>query len=305
MMRAGMTCLPFRRVSMLAVCLLAVWGGAAPESAAADGRMWPQLLADAAKLHLPTKFLAQIPPDFVRFEFEDLHTYAAEYHPGEHRLVLNRTLSFNSAGGTLKPLTKLTHKELEVLYHELFHAYMDYLASSRERQERTTASPGALLSYARKQQACRYGEVKITPVVQRKDETETRYLTDSESWEALNETWAVFIGWAVWHQLEAQRKGGGSMFRQPREAEQWIDRLEEAVQKGEFRGYYVHEDPDERRVAQKRFLAKESQISGEEASILMSQALGFPEKFLERVKARPRLLSFFRMEMTCAETQER
>jgi hypothetical protein len=289
------------RLRLLAVgclCLMMAMGGAARAvpGDVTSGRMWQQLLADASKLHLPTKFLEQIPPDYIRFEFEDLHTYAAEYHPGERRLVLNRALSFNAAGGTLKPLTKLTHKELDVLYHELFHAYMDYLAS---RQERRNAADMSLLSFARQQQGCRYAEVKITPVVQRKGETETRYLTESESWEALNETWAVFIGWAIWTQLEVQQKSGGSMFRQAGAAEQWIRRFDEAVQKGELRGYYVPEDPDERRVAQKRFLAKESQISGEEAAALMSQTLGFSEKFLEKLKARPRLSSFFQREPVC------
>ena len=41
----------------------------------------------------PTRFLEQIPEQFVAFEFEDLHAYAAEYHPAEHRMILDRTLS--------------------------------------------------------------------------------------------------------------------------------------------------------------------------------------------------------------------
>src|SRR5215203_5646034 len=169
-----------------------------------SARMWEQLIADAATLHLPTRFLKDMPADFVRFEFEDLHIYAAEYHPFEHRLVLNRTLSFNVAGRTLKPLTKMTHKEVDLLYHELFHAYMDFLAGR--------LSDSSLLAFARNQQSCRYAEVTITPVVQRKDETEIRYLAEHESWEALNETWAVFVGWTIWNQLEVQKAGGGSMF---------------------------------------------------------------------------------------------
>ena len=67
-------------------------------------RMWRQLLSEAHALGLPTKFLKAIPPSFVRFEFDDLHSYAAEYHLGEHRMVLNRALSFNGAGATLRPL---------------------------------------------------------------------------------------------------------------------------------------------------------------------------------------------------------
>jgi len=259
---------------------------------APSARLWEQLIADAETLHLPARFLKHMPEDFVRFEFDDLRTYAAEYHPGDHRLILDRTLSFNAAGRALKPLPKLTHKEVEVLYHELFHAYMDFLATGASAE-----SP--LLSFARSQQACRYAEVSITPVVQRTDKTEQRYLTESESWEAMNETWAVFIGWAIWNELEVQNKGGGSMLQHGGEAAEWLLRFEEAVNRGELRGYYVPEDPDERRVTHKRFLAKPSQISGGEAIVLMEQVLGFTNKFIQRVKMRPRLAPFFKNEAAC------
>ncbi len=247
-------------------------------------RTWVGLLDDAERLRLPTKFLKVLPPDFVHLEFDDLRTYAAEYHPDEHRLVLNRSLSFNAAGRTLKPLGKMTHKELEVLYHELFHAYMDYLAviDTDQRSEE-------LLRFARERQACRYGEVEISPIAQRKAETESRYLTPAESWEALNETWAVFIGWTVWTQLEVQHKPGKSMFQEPRQADQWMHRFQVALEKGELRGYYVPEDSDERRLAQKRYLAKPSQLTVEEATVLMRQVLGFQYDFIDRLEAFPGL----------------
>ena len=90
------------------------------------------MVGEAEALGLPTKFLKAIPPSFVQFEFDDLHSYAAEYHLGEHRMVLNRALSFNGAGATLRPLGRLTHAEIETLYHELFHAYIDYLVTAAE-----------------------------------------------------------------------------------------------------------------------------------------------------------------------------
>ncbi|MDH4327120.1 MAG: hypothetical protein OEY21_03575 [Nitrospira sp.] len=255
-----------------------------PVERTASSRQWERLLAEAGQLHLPTTFLKAIPPDFIRFEFDDLRAYAAEYHPGEHRMVLNRSLSFNAAGRILKPLTKMTHKELEVLYHELFHAYMDYLASFVEQPGDAGSVSNELMNFARAQQACRYGNVMIAPVVQRPDETESRYLTESESWEALNETWAVFIGWTVWHQLEVQRQGVESMFRQQRLMDRWVQRLEMAFQNGELRGYYAPQDADERRIAHKRFLAKPSQLTWIEASVLMTQALGFPDEFIHRIQ---------------------
>jgi hypothetical protein len=246
------------------------------------GQTWARLLDDAERLRLPTKFLKALPPDFIHFEFDDLRTYAAEYHLGEHRMVLNRSLSFNAAGRTLKPLGKMTHKELEVLYHELFHAYMDYLAVTESDQR-----PEGLLRFAREWQACRYGEVEITPIAQRKDETESRYLTPVESWEALNETWAVFIGWVVWNQLEVQRKIGKSMFQERQQANEWTRRFQVAFEKGELRGYYVPEDPDERRLAQKRYLGKPSQLSLDEATLLMRQVLGFQYDFIVRLETIP------------------
>lgn len=239
---------------------------------------------EADRLHLPTKFLREIPAGFIQFEFDDLRTYAAEYHPIEHRMVLNRSLSFNGAARTLKPLAKMTHKELEVLYHELFHAYMDSLASSDTRVAGAGNELNGLSAFARSQQVCRYGEVTIMPIVQRPHEVESRYLTESEAWEALNETWAVFIGWAIWSQLEVQQKGRGSLWQHPRLREQWVRRLESAFRNGEFRGYYVPQDSQERQISHKRFLAKQSKLSWREAETLLAQAFGLSRESIELIK---------------------
>ena len=263
------------------------------------GVMWERLLSEAEQLGLPVQFLKTVPSDFVRFEFDDLRTYAAEYHPGEHRLVLNRSLSFNAAGRVLKPLTKMTHKELQVLYHELFHAYMDYLVVIGERWAGPAGVSNGLMDFARKQQVCRYGEVAIVPVVQRQHETESRYLTESESWEALNETWAVFIGWAIWSQLEVERRGGEAMVHQQRQMNRWAQRLGEAFLNGEFRGYYVPQDVDERRITQKRFLARQSQLTWEEAKILMIQVLGFTSEVVGLIERSPGLSVIVGMPSGC------
>ena len=249
------------------------------------GQTWVRFLADAERLRLPTQFLKVLPPDFIQFEFDDLRTYAAEYHPGEHRMVLNRSLSFNAAGRVLKPLAQMTHKELEVIYHELFHAYMDYLSLIEAQSREVGSRSNDLLGFAREQQVCRYSEVKIAPIVQRQNEMESRYLTQAESWEALNETWAVFIGWTVWNQLEVQRKAGKSMFQERGQAHRWIGRLKTAFEKVELRGYYAPEDPAERRLAQKRYLAKPSQLTLREAVVLMKQVLGFQDDFVEQLEA--------------------
>ena len=245
-------------------------------------RMWRQLIAEAQALGLPTKFLKAVPPSFVRVEFDDLHNYAAEYHPQEHRMVLNRALSFNGAGTTLRPLGGFTHTEVSTLYHELFHAYLDYLVTEAEISPEATSDP--LLALAKTQQGCHYGAVLITPVVQRRGETEERFLSERESWEALNETWAVFVGWVVWNQLELSSPRGPSIQRPGKTQDKWIGRLKVAERAGTLRGYYEPEDPGERAVARKRYLAPASRLSEQEAIVLMKHVMEFPPALLMRAK---------------------
>ncbi|MCC2642729.1 MAG: exported protein of unknown function [Nitrospira sp.] len=249
-------------------------GQARAESSAAlseSSRLWSTLVSEAKALNLPTRFLERIPPHFVTFEFEDLHAFAAEYHPKDHRMVLNRSLSLNAAGRALRPLTRLTHKELDTLYHELFHAYMDFL----EHGGSAAGADASLMAFAREQQHCRYQQVLITPVLQKKDQTEERFLTDTESWEALNETWAVFIGWAVWTQLELQKQGMPKGKQSDKSfISGWLSRLEKAEHNADLRGYYEPEEPSERVMARKRYLAPEFRISSQELMVLMRDVLG-------------------------------
>lgn len=224
---------------------------------------WTALIAQAEGLGLPTGFLRLIPPGFVTFEFGDLRAFAAEYHPEEHRMVLNRSLSFNRAGSVLRPLAKLPHHDLKTLYHELFHAYMDFVQS---RRDAAGANPGAarLAAFAKRVQPCRYQYVEITPVQQRKTVTEGRLLTEREGWEALNETWAVFVGWVTWTKLELA-SGTGKRAT----ADQWLARLKKADQDAEILGYYEPEDPEERAVTRKRYLAPIHRITPAEVAMLL------------------------------------
>jgi hypothetical protein len=263
--------------------LLAPNEGMSEERLPSTDRTWRQLLREAHALDLPTKFLKAVPPGFVRFEFDDLHSYAAEYHPGEHRMVLNRALSFNGAGATLRPLGRFTHTEIETLYHELFHAYIDYLVTEAETS--TDVAPNSVLAFARAQQACHYGAVLITPVVQRKGETEERFLTERESWEALNETWAVFVGWIVWNQLELTNGAGRSIQKSGKSQDEWVNRLKIADREGTLRGYYEPEDSAERAIARKRYLAPASRLSEQEVNLLMKNLSEFSPSLLARAKA--------------------
>ncbi|HSL05605.1 MAG TPA: hypothetical protein VK901_18930 [Nitrospiraceae bacterium] len=262
--------------------LFAPNAGMPEERPASADRMWHQLLREAQELGLPTKFLKAVPPSFVRFEFDELHSYAAEYHPGEHRMVLSRALSFNGAGATLRPLGRLTHAQIETLYHELFHAYIDYLVTAAETSPEVASDP--VLAFARVQQGCHYGAVLITPVMQRKGDTEERFLTERESWEALNETWAVFVGWIVWNQLELTNGAGRSIQKPGKSQDEWIRRLKNADREGTLRGYYEPEDSGERAVARKRYLAPASRLSELEAMVLMKSVIEFPPNLLARAR---------------------
>ncbi len=254
------------------------------DSGRASQPAWNRVIPEAEALGLPTRFLRQIPRDFVTLEFDELHQFAAEYHPAEHRMVLNRALSFNAAGGALRPLARMTHGELATFYHEFFHAYMDFISSAPELAARDPEAV-RLLTFARKQQQCRYQQVLITPVVQRKSAVEPRILTDRESWEALNETWAVFVGWAVWTRLELQAGRKAQQRQKLDDATGWLSRLQKADQNGDLVGYYEPEDPVERAVTHKRYLAHPNRVSPREVAMLLELVLGETSELARRSAA--------------------
>lgn len=233
------------------------------------------LIRQAEELGLPAKFLKELPPDFVSVTFEDLRRWGAEYHPEGHLMVLNRALSFNQAAGTLRPLAQMAPLEVGNLYHELYHAYMDYL----ESQQPAPHTDGArLLAAAKRWQDCRYTAVQITPIVQRRMVTEVRYLSQREAWEALQETWGVFVGWAIWTTLELRDARGKRGLVTTR----WLKRLEQADRDGLLVGYYEPEDENERRVAQKRYLAPAYRISPEEVRLILILLFGEAESAADR-----------------------
>lgn len=251
------------RLQLVAGVVLMLAAASIPASGAST---WELLIRQAEGMGLPSRFLKEVPDTFVGFEFEDLRQFAAEYHPDSHRMVLNRVLSLNAAGGTLKPVARLTATELGTLYHELFHAYMDYLEAQSRAGEANT--PGQrLLDSAKQIQRCRYGQVEITPVVSNKSIREPRYLSEQESWEALNETWGVFVGWNVWNSVEHQRG------RHPRKVDKavkpWLAQLKKADAEGRLVGYYEPQDPAERAKVPKRYLAPSFRISPQEVVLLM------------------------------------
>jgi hypothetical protein len=275
-------------VALLCIGAAAVAGAQGGQATQAtqgrEGRNpWASVIAEAEELGLPTQFLRALPPDFVVLEFEDLHTFAAEYHPQEHRMVLNQALSFNAASGVLRPLASMTHRDAATFYHELFHAYIDYIQT---KPEAAASSPdiARLLVFLQDQQRCRYQVVNITPVVQRKSATEVRFLNEHEAWEALNETWAVFVGWTVWSKLE-QAEVHGKKSSRSLVTEGWLKRLKKADRDGDVVGYYEPEDPAEKQVTQKRYLAPSHRITPREVTMLLEIAFGVSDKEARRAAA--------------------
>lgn len=274
------------------VCLTLIsvgLGGMAWAEEAASGNRpsprnpWPALLQQAETLGLPTEFLTHIDPAFVNITFEDLRTYAAEYHPEDHRMILNMRLSFNEAGGALADLARMTHHDLALLYHELLHAYMDYLYADQQPTP-LNAEDKHVLDFANSQMGCHFRFVRINPIRQLKEATELRFLSDQDSWEVMNETWAVFVGWVLWTKLELFQGKLSDITWTPTLIEQWTDRLEKAVESGELLGYYEPDDPEERKVARKRFIAPSNGLTPKDVEHLLTKVLQEPAELVEASK---------------------
>ncbi len=240
---------------------------------------WPAIIQQADERGLPTTFLNYIDPNFVTVVFEDLRTYAAEYHPSEHRMILNMRHSFNQAGGSLADLARMTHHDLGLLYHELFHAYLDFIFSEKDPTALPPEAQG-LLTLANDQLACHFRFVRINPIRQRKSATELRFLSKEDAWEVLNETWAVFVGWAIWTKLELFPENPGSAKWNPEKLKEWSLRLQEATQAGELLGYYEPDAPEERRVARKRFIAPSNGITPKGVERLLADILEEPPELI-------------------------
>ena len=240
---------------------------------------WPAIIQQADEQGLPTTFLQHIHPNFVTVVFEDLRTYAAEYHPPEHRMILNMRHSFNQAGGSLADLARMTHHDLGLLYHELFHAYLDFIFYTADPQT-LPQDAQRLLAFANEQLTCHFRFVRINPIRQRKSATELRFLSPEDAWEVLNETWAVFVGWAIWTKLELFPENPGSAQWSPELLNEWSHRLQQANQAGELLGYYEPDDPEERRIARKRFIAPSNGLTPKGVELLLADILEEPPELI-------------------------
>ena len=238
---------------------------------------WTRLTKEAARMGLPSRFLRLLPPGFVTLEFADLKNVAAEYHPDGHRMVLHLALSEGGRGKRLRPLRKIGNRDLATLYHELFHAYFDYVDSASGASS-MTAQGARLHAEAKRLAACRYTIVEVGPVSPqqgsvRKATFEKRRLTEREAWEALNETWGVFVGWAVWTELETTDRLKPAHRWDWDTQEQFLDRLDEASSSGALTGYFEPAGQDERKGVPRWHLAPRYAISAPEVALLLEVIL--------------------------------
>ena len=198
-------------------------------------------------------------------------------------MILNMRLSFNEAGGALADLARMTHHDQALLYHELLHAYMDYLYAEQQLTP-LTSEDQQVLDFANSQLACHYRFVRINPIRQLKGATELRFLSDQDSWEVMNETWAVFVGWVLWTKLELFEGNLSNITWTEALIRQWVDRLQKAMESGELLGYYEPDDPEERKVARKRFIAPSNGLTPQDVEHLLGHVLQEPDGMVETSK---------------------
>ena len=101
----------------------------------------------------------------------------------------------------------------------------------------------------------------------------------------MNETWAVFVGWVLWTKLELF---DGKLSDSTWSADligQWTARLEKAVESGELLGYYEPDEPEERKVARKRFIAPSNGLTPQDVEYLLTKVLQEPLEVVEASKS--------------------
>ena len=250
---------------------------------------WTRLTREAAEMGLPSRFLRLLPAEFVTLEFADLKNVAAEYHPEGHRMVFHLNLSEGSQGQRLRSLRQIGNHDLATIYHELFHAYFDYVEFASGTP--TMTPQGARLhAEAKRLAACRYTVVEVSPILPQKMSTrkvtfEKRRLTEREGWEALNETWGVFVGWAIWNKLEATDRLNPSRRWDWDALEEFLDRLEAAYTNGELTGYFEPANQDERKGIPRWYLAPNYAISAPEIALLLEVILDEPPRMAKLATA--------------------
>jgi len=241
---------------------------------------WARLTQEAAEMGLPVRFLRLLPLDFVKLEFADLKNVAAEYHPDSHRMVFHLSLSEGNQGKRFRPVKDIPSQDLATLYHELFHAYFDYVdfASGTPKM---TPQGARLHEEAKRFLSCRYTVVELSPGLPqkgglRKARIEKRRLAEREGWDALNETWGVFVGWAIWNKLETTDRLNPAARWDWDALEDFLERLDDAYSSGDLTGYFEPASVEDRTRVPRWYLAPTHGISAPEIALLLEVILDEP-----------------------------
>src|SRR3989454_1311253 len=265
--------MPALLVSLILFCVSTVHPSPVPE----PQQEWARLTTETAEMGLPSRFLRLLPVEFVKLEFADLKNVAAESHPDGHRMVFHLNLSEGNQGKRLRSHRQVGNRDLATIYHELFHAYFDYVdfASGTPRM---TPQGARLYAEAKRFAACRYAVVEVSPIsaqqnAPRRGRYEKRRITERESWDALNETWGVFVGWAIWNKLETTDQVNPATRWDWDTVAEYLDRLETAYVTRELTGYFEPANQAERRGIPRWYLGPSHAIGAQEIALLLEVIL--------------------------------
>ncbi|MEK6549147.1 MAG: hypothetical protein AABZ51_03505, partial [Nitrospirota bacterium] len=197
-----------------------------------------------------------------------------------HRMVFHLSLSEGNQGRRFRPVKDIPNQDLATLYHELFHAYFDYVdfASGTPKM---TPQGARLHEEAKRFLSCRYTVVELSPGppqkgVMRKARIEKRRLAEREGWDALNETWGVFVGWAIWNKLEATDRLNPAARWDWDALEDFLERLDDAYSSGDLTGYFEPANAEDRTRVPRWYLAPTHGISAPEIALLLEVILDEP-----------------------------
>ena len=89
------------------------------------------------------------------------------------------------------------------------------------------------------------------------------------------------MGWAIWTKLELFQENLDTAQWSPDLLKEWSNRLQQANQAGELLGYYEPDDPEERRIARKRFIAPSNGLTPRGVELLLADILEEPPELIK------------------------
>jgi hypothetical protein len=101
----------------------------------------------------------------------------------------------------------------------------------------------------------------------------------------MNDTWGVFVVWVLWTILVLFQDLLSTKTWTPALIVQWTQRLTDAVESVELLGYYEPDDPEERQIARKRFIAPSNGLTPQDVELLLGGVLGESAELVQASQA--------------------